>query len=52
MRAGVPCVLFGCWFSPWEPRGYRLIHIVVPPEPCAQSNGHLRACTSVFVRPC
>ena len=31
MGAGVPCVLFGCWFSPWEPRGYRLIHIVVPP---------------------
>jgi hypothetical protein len=26
-----PCVLFGCWFSPWELWGYWLVHIVVPP---------------------
>jgi hypothetical protein len=26
-----PCVLFGCWFSPWELWGYWIVHIVVPP---------------------
>jgi hypothetical protein len=26
-----PCVLFGWWFSPWEHRGYWLVHIVAPP---------------------
>jgi hypothetical protein len=26
-----PCILFGWWFSPWEPWGYWLVHIVVPP---------------------
>jgi hypothetical protein len=27
----LPCVHFGCWFSPWELWGYWLVHIVVPP---------------------
>jgi hypothetical protein len=26
-----PCILFGCLLSPWEPWGYWLVHIVVPP---------------------
>ena len=26
-----PCVLLGCWFSPWELWGYWLVHIDVPP---------------------
>jgi hypothetical protein len=25
-----PCILFGWWFSPWEPWGYWLVHIVPP----------------------
>jgi hypothetical protein len=29
-----PCVLFRCWFSPWELWGYWLVHIVVPPMGC------------------